>query len=175
MLLNQGTAFPGSPTANMFFYRTDTDELFQRNSGNTAWVLRAGRSIENTALGTTSNADKNDPTPSVVPEMTITMTPKTDKVLVSFGCTFVSNGGASSSENMVQLRKDGADPGDPFKRSVRFGSSDATKFSPNLVSLFTGLTPGTEITLAAYWWRISGSGGFRALFTFRAFQVEDII
>ncbi|KKN05809.1 hypothetical protein LCGC14_1083630 [marine sediment metagenome] len=173
MLLNQGTSFPGSPTAEMFFYRTDTEELYQRNTANTAWLLRAGRSIENTADGTTSSPDKTDSTPAVIPEMTITMTPKTTKVLVVFGCTFTTPS-AASSENAVQLRVGGVDGGDPRKRTFRFTAA-GEKEPLSIVYLFTGLTAGLSVTFAAYWWRISGSGTLRALFNFRSIQVEDII
>lgn len=172
-VVGQGTAFPGAPTANQFFYRTDTEELFQRNSANTDWLLRAGRSNENDSLGVTSGPTKSDSTFTDIPEMAITYTPKTTKVLMIFSGSFNLNAGTDSVLRLGPHLSGVVEATASLRDELIERFKDAKLVSTTW--LYTGLTEGTSKIFQMRWKLQSGTGTIRALGIQRALHLEDIL
>lgn len=46
--VNSGSSFPGTPTPRTFFHRTDTEQTYIRNHGDSAWLLITSQTLSNT-------------------------------------------------------------------------------------------------------------------------------
>lgn len=161
---------PDEDQIGRLYYATDTAEMFEDTG--ISWRLYAGRSVENNPLASTSSPTTSSGTFAVMPEMTIDYTPKTEKVLVLFGCVLDLSSGTNTTVEF-DVGVDGVLQGNQITRRQFIAGTNSVHFQ--LAWLITSQTAGLKRTYDMRWRRFSGTGTIRSSTTLRSFQVEDII